>query len=365
MMRWLFRPLDRYVFREWTKIFLSTAFGFPLIVTIFDLTDNVDKYLNRALSPKAIAMSYLYWIPDSMFMVLPASVLFATVFAIGNFTRHSEITAAKASGMSFHRLIFPIFFGAAFAAGLSMALGELAPQTNKRRAELLEERKFTSGNERYNFTYAAEQGRVYKAATLDVQHGFIEGLEIERKGREEEDATYPTYIVSARQAAFRQPQRWVVNNGTLHVIAEPGRNVAFRFDSLVDPHMAETPQQLLASAKTPGEMGYDELGRYIQALERSGSDVNVLKVDRALKVAIPVTCIIIALFGAPLATSNQRGGTAYGIAVSLGTTIVFLLMIQFTKAIGGRGVLSAEMAAWLPNAVFGTLGLLMLARVRT
>ncbi|MEO7964657.1 MAG: LptF/LptG family permease, partial [Gemmatimonadaceae bacterium] len=108
-----------------------------------------------------------------------------------------------------------------------------------------------------------------------------------------------------------------------------------------------------------------ELGRYIQALERSGSDVNVLKVERALKLAIPVTCIIIALFGAPLATSTQRGGAAYGIGVSLGTTIVFLIMIQLTKAIGGKGVLTPEMAAWLPNGVFAILGLVMLARVRT
>jgi lipopolysaccharide export system permease protein len=31
-----------------------------------------------------------------MFMVLPAAVLFASVFSIGALTRHSEITAAKA-----------------------------------------------------------------------------------------------------------------------------------------------------------------------------------------------------------------------------------------------------------------------------
>ena len=89
MMRWLLRPLDRYVMGEWTKIFLATALGFPLIVTIFDLVDNIDKYLNRKLTVEAIAMSYVYWIPDSMFMALPASVLFATVFAIGGLTRHA------------------------------------------------------------------------------------------------------------------------------------------------------------------------------------------------------------------------------------------------------------------------------------
>ncbi|HYU52129.1 MAG TPA: LptF/LptG family permease, partial [Gemmatimonadaceae bacterium] len=102
------RALDRYVFVEFWKIFVTTALGFPILVNIIDLTDNLDSYLARRLSIGRIALSYLYWLPDSMFMVLPAAVLFATVFAIGALTRHSEITAAKASGVSFYRFIAPI-----------------------------------------------------------------------------------------------------------------------------------------------------------------------------------------------------------------------------------------------------------------
>lgn len=363
MMRWFLRPLDRYVISEWTKIFLSTSLGFPLIVTIFDLTDNVDKYLNRNLSSKAIAMSYLYWIPDSMFMALPAAVLFATVFSIGAFTRHAEITAAKASGISFHRLTLPIFFGATVAAVLALGLGELAPATNKHRSELLQETRFTSGNERFNFTFAAEFGRVYKASLLNVERASLEGVEVERKGREGSE-DYPTYVVTASEGVYGNGG-WSLRNGTLHVVPGEGRDVAFRFDSLHDRHMVETPVQLMASSKAPSDMGYKELGRYIAALERSGSDVNVLRVDRALKLAIPVTCFIIALFGAPLATSNQRGGAAYGIGLALGTTVIFLIMIQLTKAVGGKGMFSPEAAAWLPNAIFGVIGLIMLMRVRT
>jgi hypothetical protein len=130
----------------------------------------------------------------------------------------------------------------------------------------------------------------------------------------------------------------------MHVIPREGRNVAFRFDSLRDRHMREAPRDLMASPKAPTDMGYEDLGRFIEAMERSGSDVNTLRVERALKIAVPVTCLIIALFGMPLATSNQRGGAAYGIGLALGTTVVFLIMIQLTKAVGGKGVLSPELA---------------------
>src|ERR1043165_2679678 len=146
-MRRIFRPLDRYVFSEFWKIFTMTALGFPLLIIIIDLTDNLDKYLNRQLPRSQIALRYLDFIPDSMFLVMPAAGLFATVFSIGALTRHSEITAAKASGISFYRLTLPIFVGAIAAAAMAIALGELVPITNGKRAELLEEKKFQPGSD--------------------------------------------------------------------------------------------------------------------------------------------------------------------------------------------------------------------------
>ena len=101
------------------------------------------------------------------------------------------------------------------------------------------------------------------------------------------------------------------------------------------------------------------------AMERSGLDVGKLRVERMLKIAIPVTCVIILLFGAPLATSTQRGGAAYGVGLSLGTTIVFLILIQLTRAIGGKGLIQPELAAWIPSALFGLAGGILLARTRT
>jgi lipopolysaccharide export system permease protein len=359
----LVTPLDRYVFREFWKIFTATAIGFPILVIIIDLADNLDKYLNRSLSREAIAMSYVYWVPDSMFMALPAAVLFATVFTIGAFTRHSEITAAKASGISFHRLVAPIFVASAVVTVLAGVLSELVPVTNRRRAELLEERRFDAADARYNFPYAAENGRVYKIAALNVQRGALDGLEIERKGMGPE---YPTYLLTARTAEWRDStDRWTLMRGELHILPDSMTDMVFEYDSLLDNTLREAPEELVARSREPNEMRYRELGLYIRALERSGSSVNELRVERALKIAVPITCFIIAIFGAPLATSTQRGGAAFGIAISLATTILFLTLIQITKAVGGGGLLPPTIAAWTPNLLFAAAGLVLLARART
>jgi len=88
-------------------------------------------------------------------------------------------------------------------------------------------------------------------------------------------------------------------------------------------------------------------------------------VDRALKIALPVTCLVIALFGAPLAVTSPRQGAAIGIAISLGTTVVFLSLIQLSRAVGVTGIVDPVLAAWTPNAIFLVASLWLLSRVRT
>jgi lipopolysaccharide export system permease protein len=356
------RALDRYVFTEFWKIFVTTAIGFPILVNIIDLTDNLDKYLGQRLGPGRIALSYLYWLPDSMFMVLPAAVLFATVFAIGALTRHSEITAAKASGISFYRFIAPIFVGAIIATILGLILGEVAPITNKKRMEILQANRVSLSSDRYNFAYAADGGRVYKIGALHLIDGLIDGMVIERKGN---GPDYPSYVISATTAKYNPKKGWMLKQGAMHIIPDTLHNMTFSFDSVVDRHFIEAPKQLTLTQKAPTDMGFRELGRFITSMERSGAEVNELRVERMLKLAIPVTCIVILLFGAPLATSTQRGGAAYGIGVSLATTVVFLMLIQLTKGIGGKGMIPADLAAWLPSIIFGIVGAILFARVRT
>jgi len=284
------------------------------------------------------------------------------VFSIGNFTRHSEITAAKASGISFYRLAAPILLGALLATVLDLTIAEIVPITDLRRNDLIGDTKSQTGTQRYNFAFAAEYGRVYKAQQLDVPTGRLQQLQIERKGNGKD---YPTVLISAKDAQYTAGKGWVLHDGVMHVIRDSAPAFAMSFATMRDSMMTERPVDMMAKPRDPQEMRFAELSRFIRALERSGGDASVLRVERALKIAIPMTCLVIALFGAPLATSTQRGGTAYGIGLSLGITVTFLMLIQLTKAVGGKGIIAPDLAAWIPNALFAVMGVILLARVRT
>jgi lipopolysaccharide export system permease protein len=151
----------------------------------------------------------------------------------------------------------------------------------------------------------------------------------------------------------------------VHVVPDSNRNFTIQFDSVHDNRFRETPADLMAIPRKPEDMGYNDLTRYIRAAERSGGDAAELRVERAQKIAVPVTCIIIVMFGASLATSTKRGGAAYGVGVSLATTIAFLMLIQLTKGVGNKGLIPPDLAAWVPNVLFGVAGAFLLFRVRT
>lgn len=354
--------LDRYVLREWIKVFGITVLGFPLVVIVFDLTDRLGAYLARGLSKGTVLLSYVFSLPETVFLVLPAAVLFATVFTIGAASRHSELTAAKAGGVSFYRLVRPLLLasGVAFLGGV--VLSEVAPVATTRRLELLGEKALRATASRYNFVYRADEGWVYAIRSLEIAPQTMRDVILEREGS---GPAYPTIGVAAPLAQYDSSGRWTLANGTLRYLLSSDREIAFGFDSLRLAALHQRPADLLAEPKAPEEMRYAELGRYIDALARSGTDHKKLRVKQALKIAVPFTCIIIALFGAPLAVSNPRGGGAFGVAISLGTTVVFLVAVQLSQAVGAGGVLPPRMAAWLPNVVFGATALWLMRRVRT
>lgn len=353
--------LDRYVAREFLRLFTLFVTSVPLMLTIFDITDQLDRHLDRGIPIDQIALSYAYQLPLFILYAFPIAGLIATIFTVNSMTRHSEVAAAKAGGISFYRLMAPIGAIAVMLTGGALALSEIVPVTNGRRAEALGERN-SIRSARSDFVYSTSQGHVFSIRRLDVNGGRISGITMERPGQE---GVLPSIHLTARDAEYSAEGGWKLQDGYLRILDGPDRERAIQFGQLQPIRFTEAPEDLLAEPPDPDEMRYAELGRFIETRQRSGGQPLKLIVERAQKIALPVATLIIILFAAPMAMSSPRGGPAYGVGISLGITIFYLMLFRIFGAAGATGAIQPMVAAWLPNVAFAGAAVFMLWRVRT
>ena len=99
-------------------------------------------------------------------------------------------------------------------------------------------------------------------------------------------------------------------------------------------------------------MTYTEMGRLADIMLRSGGRPHKLLTDREEKLAVPLLTFVIVLFGAPLATSTKRGGTAYGIGMALFSTILYLLFFRLSTGLGETGAMEPLHRRLAPEFLF-------------
>lgn len=354
--------LDRYVAAEFIRIFLLFSIAAPMLFVLGDWTDNLGTFADQALTIRQVALGYMYQFPLFILWSLPIAALIGTVFTVSNMTRHSEMTAAKAGGVSFFRALRVLPALGVLLTFAGLGLGELVPITMARRAAVLGEADGMQTS-RTDFVYRGETGSVFSIRQLDTRASRIYNLTIESYGRTPGESK--THIF-AREATFDADARaWTLRDGYIRVYGVEADEQTTQFAELPGDAIRETPEQLLATPREVDELSYAEIGQAIERLERSGTQPLELMVKRAQKISIPVATLIIILFGAPLANSSARGGPAYGIGISLGITISYLMLLRIAAAAGATGQLPPLAAAWLPNALVAAGAFVLLTRVRT
>ncbi len=354
--------LDRLVTFTFLKLFAVFVVGAPLLFILVDATDNLDRYLDRGLTLAEVGVGYVYLFPRFFLWAFPVAALLASVFTIYPMTTHREIMAAKAGGISFYRLILPMVVAGFFLTGAGVALSQVVPRSNQAAAEALGERERRQ-EWRANFVYITDAGESLSARRLTTADGRMQGVTLQQISRNADD---PTRHILANQAVWNEEDEgWTFHDGWVREVYPDGREHASRFDEYAAETLSEAPTDLLDTVRDEDEMTYAELGTLADRILRSGGDPNRVLTKREQQFAIPMATFIIILFGAPLATSSRRGGTAYGIGVSLATTILYMMLFRVSGAMGYAGTLPAVAAAWLPNAFFLVGAIVLLIRVRT
>ena len=356
----MIRILDKLVARTFFKLFVIFLAASPPLFILGDVTENLDTYLDRGLTGWEVASAYVFQLPLFIQWSFPIAALVASVFTIHSMTVHREIVAAKAGGISFHRVARPIVALGLALTVVALGLTELVPLGNRVAAQILQDQDPRS-TWRADFVYESEDGTTWQVGRIMAPERRMDQIILERAPT----ATSGGLHIRADAASYDSINGWTFARGYVRHFLADSTEHTYQFERLRMAGITEKPEELLEAPRKPDEMTYEEVDRLARVIERTGGDPAGLLVKREQKLSIPVATLVVILFGIPLATSTGRGGTAYGIGVSLGTTILYLLLFKVSAALGGAGAMSPKAAAWIPNVLFFGAALVLLRRVRT
>ncbi|HTH48794.1 MAG TPA: LptF/LptG family permease, partial [Candidatus Limnocylindria bacterium] len=131
------RLLDRYLLRELLLPLGVCLGGFLVFWVAFDLFNELRNFQEEHATFAGIVQLYVIRLPDLLLTILPVGELLGLLYALTYLTRHNEITAIRAAGVSLWRITLPyLLLGALLSGGLYWLNEDLAPHAAEREENL-------------------------------------------------------------------------------------------------------------------------------------------------------------------------------------------------------------------------------------
>jgi LPS export ABC transporter permease LptG len=358
--------LDRYVLREFLKMLFMIVISTAVLITIVDYTQISADVRENHIAFHTVFAYYRFMFFQIVSWTLPISVLVATLVTFGIFSKNNEVTAFKSGGVSLYRVALPVVAVAIVIGGLSYLLSEFVlPYSNQRMDQLRnkikgkktvatasQQKLWFAGKGRYIINFLS-----YDRATKEL--GQVQVFEL-----------HPTVFRLTRrvyaQRAKWDGSGWVFQNGWIRSFSDDNRTATFTpITSPVRLFYAERPEDFETEAKTPEQMTYGQLRRYIDTVKKSGYAADALTVRLYMKTSWPFLSVVMALIALPFAFRVGKRGALYGVGIGLALGIVYWMIFATCTKLGEVGNLPALLSAWAANILFAIAAIYMFLHVET
>jgi LPS export ABC transporter permease LptG/LPS export ABC transporter permease LptF len=356
--------IDRYLVRTYLIYFGLTVLVAATLFVVIDLLDTLDRYLRHKPPLRYIVQHFVYRLPVGVHDRLHIVTLVATVFVFLAMSRHHELTAMKAAGISLFRVSAPILALALLTSGATGLFQEFFVPDLNQRGDELDRVKILGMPPRHLWVrqrvwFRSTDTRFFRLDLVDPTSNEVRGLTVLEIDRDFQ-------LLNRLDAARAQwaPEGWVLSAGALTEIDAGDRIQTIPF-SMTAIAMPERFDDFTEIQRPVDQMSFAELQAYIQRLQASGYQVKKHLVKLYAKLSFPVAHLVMALVAIPLAVQAPRGGRLAGIGLAIGILAGYMLVDYSAVAFARADLLPPLMAAWTANIVFLGIAAALLLRART
>lgn len=375
--------IDRYILRTFLVPLITVAVSFNLIFVVYDLFDNFDVFVDNGASLKSVASYYLHLLPSRAWLIMPVSLLLGVLYALYQLTRHNELTAMRASGISLYRLLTPnVLLGLLIALGVGVIDETAGPAFSKYCQEFIESTKSAkkppkSASDVSTSTRFVNLLRLNPKSGLDWQIGSLDTrketffrMEDIRISKMYDGTQEYEFKLRAQSAEFRSGE-WIFRDATLEKFRPgliPEKKVVYKGDELYKPGF-EDPPDLFMQSTAEWQESFMTAGEIRTRLKRAGDSMSPesrarLQTEFHSRLARPLACFIATLLGIPFGFQTARKGFFAGIVICLISFFGYYAFYIVMIALGKNGHIPPAVAGWTPNIAFTILGLGLFRRMR-
>jgi len=360
------RILNRYLFHNLLKPMLYLTMAFTLLFIIADLMDNADDFFETGTSFLDMAYYYTLRLPSMVIMIVPVCLLLSVLYSLSSLTRHSEITAMRASGISIYRIIRPYMLMGIICLAITAIVNEYTGPKFAYRADQFVETQKHAEDEVYSERIAFNNpiaNHIWYIKQFDTRSYTMQGIELIQRRADGTDRS--KYNVSK---ARWMDGRWWFEDGTVQEYDELGNlaGTAEAFQTLEMRRLPERPEDFMGEIKDPAYQSSMELWKYIQTHRHLFSRETLVKyeVDFHHRLSMPVVCIIIIMIGIPVGAHSGRKGAFAGIMLALAMFFGFYAT-QFTmEYLAKQMIILPWVGPWGAVIAFFIIGAIMTHHMR-
>ena len=355
--------LDWYILKRYLLTFFMMIVLFIPIGIIVDLSEKVDKMIQRKAPMNEILWYYLSFIVYFANILFPILLFLSIIWFTSKLANNTEIIAIQSSGVSYMRFLRPYIVGASIISVIVFFMGMFivpAASTvyNDFWNKYIRSSKVESVSDLYNqfsdndylyvssFNYQEQKGY-----NFSVEH--FDGIKMKEK-------------INAETI------QWIDSTKTYRLTNYSKRKIGEGDDILVKRDQLDTifnfkPDDLMPMEYTAENKNLFELNKFIEREKMKGSpNLNMYLLVKYHRWGAISTAFILTLIGVAVSSVKKRGGMGINLMVGVvvGFSFVFFDRVFGTLAQTSGG-LSPLMAVVLPNLIFLTLAILLLRKVRS
>ncbi len=357
------RILDRYVLQKFLLPFIYCFFGFIAIWFIFDLSDNLQDFLQGKVGFGVLLTYYRSQIPEIIVISLPIGALLALLYALTAMSRTNEIISMLGAGLSVNRILLPLFgVGLVLVAVTTYFNYADAPHAAMVKKQMLREIKrgkaIQTGISGHLFRNR-EDSRTWFIRRVAVDDERLFDVQILQEDAEH-NIVQSWY---AREALFEPTSKnWSLSRGKYVEMNVEGKVTRSEFfDNLVVPGWSETPWRIASSVMKPDYLSVDELNAYLHFnADFPDTRLAAYRTHQQYRWALPWVCLLVVFLAAPMGIVYSRRGILGGVATAIALFFSFVFFSSLFIALGKGSRVSPLVAAWGPLAIYFLIGFWLL-----